>query len=66
VRIGEALAQARGWAGLTVAEVSQRTRIKETIIRGIEGGTIRRVVATFTPGGTSVPSPRPSGPIPGR
>ena len=34
--IGEALAEARGRAGLTVAEVSQRTRIRETIIRGIE------------------------------
>ena len=37
MRIGEALAVARGRAGLTVAEVSQRTRIRETIIRGIEG-----------------------------
>jgi transcriptional regulator with XRE-family HTH domain len=37
VGIGEALAQARGQAGLTVTEVSQRTRIKETIISGIEG-----------------------------
>jgi cytoskeletal protein RodZ len=36
VSIGEALAQARGRAGLTVAEVSQRTRIREGIIRGIE------------------------------
>jgi hypothetical protein len=36
VRVGEALAEARGQAGLTVAEVSQRTRIKEPIIRGIE------------------------------
>src|SRR5215831_13688887 len=36
VSIGEALAEARGRAGLTVAEVSQRTRIRETIIRGIE------------------------------
>jgi transcriptional regulator with XRE-family HTH domain len=36
VGIGEALAQARGQAGLTVTEVSQRTRIKETIITGIE------------------------------
>jgi hypothetical protein len=36
VRIGEALAEARGRAGLTVAEVSQRTRIREAIIRGIE------------------------------
>lgn len=37
VGIGEALAEARGQAGLTVTEVSQRTRIRETIIRGIEG-----------------------------
>jgi len=37
VGIGEALAEARGRAGLTLAEVSQRTRIRETIIRGIEG-----------------------------
>ena len=35
--IGEALAEARSQAGLTVTEVSQRTRIGETIIRGIEG-----------------------------
>jgi len=38
VSIGEALAEARGQAGLTVAEVSRRTRIRETIIRGIESG----------------------------
>jgi len=37
VRVGEALAEARERAGLTVAEVSQRTRIREAIIRGIEG-----------------------------
>jgi hypothetical protein len=37
VRIGEVLAEARGRAGLTVAEISQRTRIRETIIEGIEG-----------------------------
>jgi cytoskeletal protein RodZ len=37
VRVGEALAEARGQAGFTVAEVSQRTRIREAIIRGIEG-----------------------------
>ena len=36
MRVGEALAEARGQAGLTVAEVSQRTRIKEPIIRAIE------------------------------
>lgn len=34
--IGEALAEARRQAGLTVAEVGQRTRIRETIIRRIE------------------------------
>lgn len=37
MRVGEALAEARGRAGLTVAEVSQRTRIREAVIRGIEG-----------------------------
>lgn len=34
--IGDALAQARRQAGLTIAQVSQRTCIRETIIRGIE------------------------------
>ena len=34
--IGDALARARSQAGLTVAQVSERTRIRETIIRGIE------------------------------
>src|SRR5215471_19725599 len=34
--IGGSLAKARRDAGLSVAEVSQRTRIRETIIRGIE------------------------------
>ena len=34
--IGEALAQARRQACLTVTQVSQRTRIRETIISGIE------------------------------
>jgi helix-turn-helix protein/uncharacterized protein DUF4115 len=36
VSVGDALAQARGRAGLSVAQVSQRTCIRETIIRGIE------------------------------
>jgi cytoskeletal protein RodZ len=36
VSIGEALASARRQAGLTITQVSQRTRIRETIIRGIE------------------------------
>ncbi|HEX3488932.1 MAG TPA: helix-turn-helix domain-containing protein [Streptosporangiaceae bacterium] len=34
--IGESLAQARHQAGLTLTQVSQRTRIRETIIAGIE------------------------------
>ena len=34
--IGETLAQARRGSGLTVAEVSQRTRIRETLVKGIE------------------------------
>src|SRR5215510_3461190 len=36
VSIGDALAQARSQAGLTITQVSQRTRIRETIVRGIE------------------------------
>jgi hypothetical protein len=37
VSIGEALAEARREAGLTVTQVSDQTRIRETIIIGIEG-----------------------------
>ena len=36
--VGDALAQARSQAGLTIADVSQQTCIRETIIRGIERG----------------------------
>jgi hypothetical protein len=36
VTVGEALAEARYRAGLTVDEVSERTRIREAVIRGIE------------------------------
>jgi hypothetical protein len=36
VRIGEALGQARHEAGLTVTQVSEKTRIREAIIRDIE------------------------------
>ena len=36
MEIGGALAEARTEAGLTIAQVSERTRIRETIIRGIE------------------------------
>jgi hypothetical protein len=34
--IGGALAEARSEAGMTITQVSERTRIRETIIRGIE------------------------------
>lgn len=36
--IGETLAESRRQAGLTITQVSQRTRIRESIIRGIEQG----------------------------
>ena len=36
--VGDVLAQARSQAGLTIAQVSQQTCIRETIIRGIERG----------------------------
>jgi cytoskeletal protein RodZ len=36
VSVGDALAQARSQAGLTIAQVSEATCIRETIIRGIE------------------------------
>lgn len=36
--IGDTLAEARRQRGLTIAQVSERTRIRETIIRGIEQG----------------------------
>jgi cytoskeletal protein RodZ len=38
VSIGETLAEARRQAGLTITQVSERTRIRESIIRGIEQG----------------------------
>src|SRR2546430_4933970 len=37
VSIGEALTRARTQAGLTVTQVSDQTRIRETVITGIEG-----------------------------
>jgi cytoskeletal protein RodZ len=36
VSIGEALTAARRQAGLSITQVSQRTRIRETIVGGIE------------------------------
>jgi cytoskeletal protein RodZ len=38
--IGDALAEGRRQAGLTITQVSQRTCIRETIIRGIERGDL--------------------------
>jgi cytoskeletal protein RodZ len=38
VSVGDALAAARRQAGLTITQVSQRTCIRETIVRGIERG----------------------------
>jgi transcriptional regulator with XRE-family HTH domain len=38
VPIGETLAEARQRAGLTVAQVSEQTRIREAVIKAIEGG----------------------------
>jgi cytoskeletal protein RodZ len=38
VSIGDALAASRRQAGLTITQVSQRTCIRETIVRGIERG----------------------------
>jgi len=37
VPIGDTLAEARQRAGLTVAQVSEQTRIREAVITGIEG-----------------------------
>ena len=36
--IGDTLAEARRHAGLTITQVSQQTRIRESIIRSIEQG----------------------------
>jgi cytoskeletal protein RodZ len=38
VSIGEALAEGRREAGLTITQVSQRTRIRESIVRAVEQG----------------------------
>src|SRR5215469_15143731 len=38
VSVGDELAAARRQAGLTITQVSQRTCIRETIVRGIERG----------------------------
>ena len=64
--IGETLAQARRRAGLSVAQVSEQTRIRPLIIRGIEADDYSTSGGDFTPGGTSATSPRSSGPSPAR
>lgn len=45
--IGEELAEARRRAGLTVSEVSERTRIRQTVIRAIEGDDFAGCGADF-------------------
>ena len=53
----------RHQAGLSVAQVSQLTRIKEAIIRGIEGGDCSACGGDFYARGTSAALPEWSGPI---
>jgi cytoskeletal protein RodZ len=47
VSIGETLAEARRQAGLTITQVSQQTRIRETIIRSIEQGDFSPCAGDF-------------------
>jgi Helix-turn-helix domain/Domain of unknown function (DUF4115) len=47
VSIGDTLADARRHAGLTVTQVSQQTRIRETIIRDIEQGDFTQCGGDF-------------------
>jgi Helix-turn-helix domain len=56
VSIGDALAEARRQAGLTVAEVSHRTGIRETIITAIEGDDYSACGGDSYARGTSAPS----------
>lgn len=51
--IGQVLADARCQAGLTVSQVSQRTRIRETIIRDIERDEYSACGGDFYARGTS-------------
>ena len=64
VTIGEALAQARQRAGLSVAQVSQKTRIREAIIRDIERDDYSASARTSTPEDTSGPWLVPSASTP--
>src|SRR5215813_14833375 len=47
VSIGETLAEARRQSGLTVTQVSQQTRIRESIIRAIEQGDFSPCAGDF-------------------
>jgi hypothetical protein len=49
--IGGALAEARSEAGLTITQVSERTRIRETIIRDIERDDYSALSGGSTRGG---------------
>jgi cytoskeletal protein RodZ len=51
VSIGKALAEARRQADLTLTQVSQQTRIRETIIRGIESDDYSACGGDFYPRG---------------
>ena len=64
--IGDALAQARSQAGLTITQVSQRTCIRETIIRGIERDDFSACGGDFYARGTSAASRAWSAPTRGR
>jgi Helix-turn-helix domain len=66
VSIGAALAEARERAGLSVAQVSERTRIRETVIGGIERGEFCGCGGGFDARGHIRGIARPSGPAPGR
>ena len=64
--IGEDLAQARCRAGLSVTEVSRRTRIRETIICGIEHDDYSACGGDFYARGHIRAIATAVGPIPGR
>src|SRR5260370_16185501 len=61
VSIGEVLAAARSQAGLTITQVSQRTRIRETIIGGIERDDFSACGGAFFARGDIRPIPHARG-----
>jgi hypothetical protein len=63
VSIGEALGYARRCAGLSVTQVSQRTRVGEMIIAGTGVMIIQSAAAISAPGRTFAALLRRSGPI---